>query len=125
MIAIAILFIAGFAILDLVSQNLRAARMLQQSGVTAAPLAAELTLTNKLEEGTASGNFGERHPGYTWTRELYLVGTNGLWQADFLVFGPNDRRAPISQMSILLFDGRSASGQGVPFRRVGGLGGRP
>jgi prepilin-type N-terminal cleavage/methylation domain-containing protein len=124
MIAIAMLFIAGFAILDLVSQNLRAARMLQQSGVSAAPLAAELTLTNKLEEGTAAGDFGERYPGYTWTRDLYIVGTNGLWQADFFVFGPDDRRTPVSQMSILLFNGGSAAGLGQPFRRVGNPGGR-
>ena len=57
-IAIAIFFIAIFAILDLTSRCLRSARSLQHSTVTASSLAAELSLTNKLTEGFESGRAG-------------------------------------------------------------------
>ena len=44
-----------FAILELVSSNLRNARRLQEPHVDAGSLIAELSLTNKLYEGAESG----------------------------------------------------------------------
>jgi hypothetical protein len=69
MIASAIFFMAVFAILGLVSSSLNNLRRLQRPLVDASVLASELSLTNKLTEGTDSGNLGdllhvdERHPG--------------------------------------------------------------
>lgn len=109
MIAVALFFMASFAVLTLVSQNLRAARMLQSSHVTAARLAAELSVTNRLEEGTDSGDFGELYPGLTWTRDIRKWReTNFLFQVDYIVLRNGQ---PDSQMSVLLYrpDGTAGS----------------
>jgi hypothetical protein len=100
MIAVALFFMAAFSILALVSQNLRAARSLQTSHVTAAMLAADLSLTNRLEEGVESGEFGELYPGYSWVRAITEASSNGLFNVDFVVI--KDGRED-SKMSILLF----------------------
>lgn len=100
MIAVALFFMAAFSILALVSQNLRAARSLQTSHVTAAMLAADLSLTNRLEEGLESGEFGELFPGCTWERAITEANSNGLFSVDFAVI--KDGRID-STMSILLF----------------------
>ena len=63
MIAIAAFFIAVGAILALVSQSLQNARYLQRPMVDAGMLASELSLTNKLVEGSDSTtSFGESTP---------------------------------------------------------------
>src|SRR5688572_14984674 len=85
MLAIGIFFIAIFAILGMMSNWLNAARSLQDTQVDASDLAAELSITNRLDEGVESGDFGDLHPGYEWTRETILVGTNGLFRVDFRV----------------------------------------
>jgi len=85
MIALAIFFMAVFAILQSVSQSLGAARSLQQKWPDPRALLAELSLTNKLEEGTVEGDFGDLHPDFTWTRDIYLVRTNGLFQIDYTI----------------------------------------
>lgn len=111
MIAIAIFFMVSFAILAVVSAGLRTAQALRMTRPSAGILAAELTLTNKLEEGVETGDFDElcpkMYPDYEWRRESYEVGTNGLWQVDFAIFRRGDRGRPDSQMSILLFSPQS------------------
>lgn len=90
MIAMGIFFMAVFAILGLVSNNLRLARKLQQPQVDAGMLISELSLTNKLEDGAGdSGDFGNLYPGYKWTSAITQVGTNGLFQVEYLVTGPS------------------------------------
>ena len=105
MIAVSIFFVAAFSILALVSQSLRAARSLQTSHVSAAMLASELALTNKLEEGVMDGDFGQLYPTYSWTREISQVASNGLFEVDFAVFNGGTLD---STMSILLFRPDSA-----------------
>ena len=80
MIALAIFFLAIFAILGSVSRSLGAARSLQQKFPDISALVADLTLTNKLEEGTGGGDFGELYPGYSWTGYTNQIATNGLFQ---------------------------------------------
>ena len=102
MVASGILFLCLFAILQLLSTSLRGARILQRSTVDAGMLAAELSLTNKLSEGTESGDFGKLYPDFRWTREIQEASTNGLFQVDFTVY----RRGvptPESHLSFLLF----------------------
>ncbi len=123
LIAMGIFFMAIFAILDLVAQNVRAARRIQPDSIDASSLAAELMLTNRLEEGSMSGDFGDLYPGYSWSRDIYLVSTNGLFQVDFKVF--RDGAAEDSTMSILLYrpdsNVRAGSlGRGVSMRGGGG-----
>lgn len=108
MIAIAAFFIAVFAILALISQSLQNARRLQRPMVDAAMLASELSLTNKLEEGTDSGDFGKVYPGSTWTMATTEVLSNKLFEVDYVVQRPDSDRA--DKMSILLFRPQSKAG---------------
>ena len=74
-VAAAVLAIALMGILAVCSSSLRNARALERVHVEASSLAAELSLTNRLEEGVTSGDFGEFHPGYAWEREITQVQT--------------------------------------------------
>jgi hypothetical protein len=114
MIAIAIFFSVSFAILALVSTGLRTAQALRITRPNAGMLAAEMTLTNKLEEGTDSGDFGKLYRDYTWTRDVHASGTNGLFQVDFTIHRRGQRGTPDSRMSILLYSPNSPTkGLGV------------
>ncbi len=108
MIAIAIFFTAMFTILALVSQSLRAARSLTQNTPTPGMVIAEnFSLTNKLEEGFQSGDFGDLYPNYTWETETMLWVTNGMFQVDCTVYHGRDVD---STMSCLLYRPESATG---------------
>ncbi len=109
MIAIAIFFMASFMILALVSSGLRTARMLRTTRPNAGMLAAELTLTNQLEEGIESGDFGQMYREYTWTKETSEAGTNGLWQVEFKIYRRGQGHDPDSTMGILLYSPNSKS----------------
>ena len=103
-VASAILAIALFAILQICTVCLRGARSLSRVHVDASSLAAELSLTNRLEEGSDSGTFGEAYPGYSWNRTISEYTTNDLFQVDFQVTGSGrDGALDHSEMSILLF----------------------
>lgn len=106
-IAVAIFFVALFAILDLVMQNVRAARSLNQMGPTAGMVAAELSMTNKLSEGSEQGDFGELYPEYSWSRDITEYHTNGIYQVDIAVYKEG---APNSSLSILLYRPESDKG---------------
>ena len=114
MIAMGLFFIAVFSILALVTNGLRNARALQQTTVDAGMLAAELSLTNKLTEGTDSGDFGDLYPNHKWASDTTEVRTNGLFEVKFVVIHTTGGRVVETPMSILLF--RPESG-------VGGMGG--
>jgi hypothetical protein len=114
MIACAIFFMAVFAILAMVSNVLRNARSLRRAELDAGMVAAQLVgTTNKVYEGTESGDFGNLYPDYSYETDTYEAGTNGLWQVDIVV----RRRGvpqPVDQMSILLYRPESQSGFGRP-----------
>ncbi len=102
-IAMFLFFMAVFAILALVSSTLRNARALQETGVDASMLAAELSLTNKLTEDSDSGDFGKAYPNYTWSREIQEVGTNGLFEVDFTVHHGVGKKGGDTKMSVLFW----------------------
>jgi hypothetical protein len=114
MIASAIFFMAVFAILGLVSSSLNNLRRLQRPLVDASALASELSLTNKLTEGTDSGNLGDLlgkdYSAYTWTRDIEEVQTNKLFQVDFAVQNAGGDRSVVSKISVLLFRPQSDAG---------------
>ena len=114
MIAMGLFFIAVFSILALVSNGLRNARALQQTTVDAGMLAAELSLTNKLEEGVDSGDFGDLYPDYEWTQEIMEAKTNGLFEVRFVIRHRTGGRLVETPMTILLFRPES------PTRGIGG-----
>lgn len=63
LIAAAIFFMGMFALLGVLSNGLHAASILQKNAPTPGMAVARLTLTNKLEEVSQSGDFGELYPG--------------------------------------------------------------
>ena len=113
MIACGIFFMAIFAILALVSSVLRNARSLRRTELDAGMVAAQFCKTNKLYEGTESGDFGKLYPDYRWETDTYEAATNGLWQVDIVV-----RRhgipQPVDNMSIYIFSPGSRAGFGRP-----------
>jgi len=109
MIALGIFFMAMFAILGLVSNALRNARALQRKTVDCGMVAAQLSLTNKLTEGLETGDFGDLYPDYDWTRDIYEVETNGLFQVDMIV-QRHSGGVVESKMSILLYRPESPPG---------------
>jgi len=103
MIALTIFFMVSFTILAVVSASLRNAQGLRLTRPNAGMLAAELSLTNIVEEGIESGDFGDLYPDFRWEREIFEAGTNGLFQADFAIFQRGNRSKPDSTMSILIY----------------------
>jgi Tfp pilus assembly protein PilV len=100
MIAVAIFFMAMFALLALLNSGIHAASVLRRNAPTAGMAVAELTQTNKLEAGFKSGDFGEIYPDYSWQESIFPVLTNGLFQVDVTVLRQG---ALYSSMSILLY----------------------
>jgi Tfp pilus assembly protein PilV len=111
MIAVTLFFMAMFTILGVVSAGLHAASILRTSGPTAGMVAAQLSLTNKLEEGNDAGNFGEVYQGYRWISQTREASTNGLFQVDFEVFTPEGR--PESTLTVLFYRPDSISHMGL------------
>lgn len=118
MIAMALFFMAIFAILGLVAQNLQIARSLSLGDIDLGTVAVELSLqslTNRdMTEGTVSGDFGETYPGASWSANLFLVSSNagglrsrmnpgGLFQADITILWPRNNIMKEKHASILLY----------------------
>ncbi len=122
MIATAIFFMAIFAILELTTRSLRAARGLEDSLVDAGSLAAAYAKTNFVEEGAMSGDFGEEHPGFQWTQYTEMITTNGLYLVDFQIFRPDGTED--TTLSILLFRPEAENQQSRGLNRFGGGGRR-
>lgn len=113
MLAMAMFFMAVFAILALVSNSLRNARALQQDRVDAGALAAFLTVSNRLDEGLYSGDFGDLFPEEQYDFEVIPI-TNGLVRVDMVV---RPRRGPggrVSTLSVLLYQGQNPPGTALP-----------
>jgi len=112
MIASGIFFLAIFSILSLVSSNIRNARLLQLPQVDAGLLLSDLVQTNKLYEGSDSGDFGNLYPGYRWSSDIVQVATNGLFKVDYVITAPGGGPNSQSIISVLLFRPESPHGAG-------------
>ena len=103
-IACAIFFMVAFALLELVTRSLVAARSLQVREPDPGIILAALSLTNALEEGPMSGDYEElapdMYPGYRWEAMITEVGSNGLFQIDVFTHNPRQNKgaAQISGM---------------------------
>ncbi len=109
MIACGIFFVALFAILGLVSNTLRRAHSLRRVGADAGMVAAQFFKTNRLYEGSDSGDFGKLYPDYSWTSQTSEAETNGLFQVDIVVNRRGDPD-PVDAMSIWIYSPLSAAG---------------
>ncbi len=110
MIAVTIFFMAMFTILGVLSASLHAASVLRNNGPSPAMVAAQLSLTNKMSEGSDSGNFGDidEYKDYRWQSETRLAATNGLYEVDIFVFNPGGRLD--SSLATLFYRPDSQSG---------------
>jgi len=114
LIAMGLFFLAIFAILDATNQSLRAARSLQINFPDASVFAADLYLTNRLEEGRTALSFEEAYeaqiyPDFSCEQDIYTVGTNGLFQVDFIISGVSAGRPIVFTNSLLLWRPQSSS----------------
>ena len=108
MIACGIFFIAVFTILALVSNTLRNAQVLRHTQVDAGMIASQLFKTNRLNQGTESGDFGNAFPDYSWqtiTDEAFPY-TNGLWEVQIEV-RKRGRQDPVDSMKVWVFSPES------------------
>jgi len=127
MIAMGIFFTATFAILGVVSRGISAARNLQVSGPDPSLVAAELMVTNKLEDGMVdSGDFGKLYPDYSWSYDVSEVASNGLFKVDIHIYRKSGYvREEDSNMSILIYNtGSQGTRMSTPGLSSPGLGTR-
>lgn len=114
MISIGIFFMATFAILAMISNGLSNARRLQRPMVDAGMIAAQISLTNQLTEGTYSGNvgdlLGQAYSDYIWSGEIVEIQTNRLFQANVVVQRNSGDKPVVSQMSVQFFRPQSPAG---------------
>ena len=96
MIAMAIFFMAVFAILELVATNLRNARLLETPRVDCGLVMADLVQTNQLEEGNMEVDFEKVFPGYRCEQDVVaaddvipLGDTNGLFHVWYVLRHPD------------------------------------
>ena len=114
MIASGIFFMCIFSILAMVSSVLRNARGLRRTELDAGMVAAKIVgTTNKLSEGTESGDFGNLYPDYSYETATYEALTNGLWQVDIVV-RRRGAHQPVDSMSIYVFSPESSAVPGRP-----------
>jgi prepilin-type N-terminal cleavage/methylation domain-containing protein len=107
MIACGVFFLCIFAILELVSTLLRNAGRLRHVEVDAGLVAAQLYKTNRLTEGTESGDFGTAFKGYSWNTDTREAATNGLWEVDIVV-NKQGLRDPVDQMTVWVYSPQSS-----------------
>jgi Tfp pilus assembly protein PilV len=102
MVACAVFFMVAFAILELVSQGLVAARAIQKREPDPGIILASLSLSNMLEEGSISGDYEDiapgMYPGHRWDAMISEVGSNGLFE--ITVMTHNEKRR--SQNPVLI-----------------------
>ena len=104
LIAMFIFFLCIFSILQLTTRSLQSARAIQQGEPNAGMLAAYISsYTNRLEEGSDSGDFGDAYPSYRWEREVSLASTNGFFRVDFRITKLHQRISSEPELSIYLY----------------------
>jgi hypothetical protein len=107
MFAVVAFCTATLAILALVSQSLDTARRLQRPMVDAGLVASQLSLTNKLVEGSESGDLGEllgdSYKGYTWGYAVAEVQTNKLFEVVVDIQRNGANGPVVSKMAVLFY----------------------
>ena len=127
-IAMAIFFVCIFALLSLTTLSLNTARRLEFVEPDIGWVASELSLTNVVEEGFETGDFGDHYPGWGWTRDVYIYppleedfgtgqsGEQGLYQVDITLNGPGGSS---QKHSVLMYRGQGDGANGISRSRTG------
>jgi len=109
-IACALFFIFAFAVLELVTRGLNAARSIQHHEPDAALILGPFATNRVLEVGSLSGDFEDLYPGiypgYTYTLDVTqpFGETNPLFQVTVIVTGKGRKAKTIeSALSTLMF----------------------
>ena len=114
MIAIAILCMGTFAVLDLISSSLANARRLQRPLVDGSAVIAIDVATNKLIEGIYEGNMGDllgkNYNNFKWTKEIREVQSNKLFQVDVVIQSTSGSRDTVARTTTLLYKPDSPAG---------------
>ena len=126
-VACAIFFMAVFSILSLVTGGLAAARALQQREPDAGMIASVDIQTNIMVEESRQGDFEDLYPGlypgYSWGFDSVEIGSNGLFQVDYVVSRAQGKKGVSeTRMQVLMF--MPGSPPGSASKAMGGLGGR-
>ena len=107
MIAIGIFFTSVFLILELTSQHLRTARIMQTMDVDRSSLPALLSMTNFLEIGPLPIDikmaYEDSHPGVTVDGMIEEAATNGLFRVDYTIHWLAENNMRKTRNSILLW----------------------
>ena len=123
MIAIGVFCIGAFAILGLVANVLRGARLMDKPMVDAGCVASEIAQTNSLMEISGNGDLGEflgkPYQDYEYDYAITEALSNKLFAVDVNLHGNTPGKPVISKMTVLLY--RPAS---PPGSLDGGMGGR-
>jgi len=89
-VACSLFFMVAFAVLEIVTIGLVAAKKLQRREPHFEFLISPHVLTNQLTEGVYSGSFEEimpdLYPGFSWEYEILEVGSNGFFRVDYAIF---------------------------------------
>ena len=92
-VACSLFFMVAFAVLEIVTIGLVAAKKLQRREPHFESLISPHVLTNILNEGTYSGSFdelnpalGDLYPGFSYEYEIVEVGSNGFFRVDYAIF---------------------------------------
>jgi prepilin-type N-terminal cleavage/methylation domain-containing protein len=116
MIAIAIFFVASFAILGLISSSLNNVRRLQRPSVDASPVLARYAATNSLVEGTYQGNLGEPellgkdYRDYNYVVGIEEVASNHLYAVECKISQNSGNREVISDLTTVIYKPQSPPG---------------
>ena len=109
MIAIAIFFVAAFAILGLISTSQNNVRRLQRPSVDASPVLARYAATNSLVEGTYQGSLGDPellgkdYRDYNYLVNIVEVRSNHLFSVECAITEANGKRQIISDLTTVLY----------------------
>jgi hypothetical protein len=88
-VACSLFFMVAFAVLEIITVGLVAAKKLQRTEPHFEFLISPHVLTNQLLEGTYSGSFQEimpdLYPGFSWECTIEEVGSNGFFRVDYVI----------------------------------------
>jgi hypothetical protein len=111
MIATTIFFMSMFAILGVLSAGIHAATILRSSGPTAGMVAGYFAVSNKIAEGSLTGDFSDiaGYEGYKWVSDAVLI-TNDLYTMNFVVVDPAGHQSSFLR-DVKFFKPGSSAGQ--------------
>jgi len=89
-VACSLFFMVAFAVLEIVTIGLVAAKKLQRREPSFEFLISPHILTNQLIEGNYSGSFEEflpdLYPGFSWEYEISEVESNGFFRVEYAIY---------------------------------------